>query len=103
MIEKYKERTEEVENYIREHFVFDRNSVLLDNEVILVNDTGFGWKFVRGNVHEHTKLRRNDFRFILDDLTNQLINGVDRKDLIINIPQPCEIIKMNDKYYIIES
>jgi hypothetical protein len=103
MIEKYKERTEEVENYIKEHFIFDRNSLLLDNEVILTNDSGFGWKFVRGNIHEHTKLKSSNFQFILDDLADQLMNGVQRKELVLNIPVLCEIIKMNDKYYIIES
>jgi hypothetical protein len=76
--------------------------VLLDNQ-ILFEKIGFEWwKYVhkiKGQLtYEHfQKFNENYFNIFIDDIIEQLENGTNRNDLIINIPKRKDNIIIGNK------
>jgi hypothetical protein len=85
-------------------FVADNNNVqfLLDGEV-LIQQHKFGyWIYIHEINGEiiHESLKKFDDKFIqvfIDDIISQLENGIDRNNLVMNIPEEIRTVKIGDK------
>lgn len=77
--------------------------ILLDDKVLLEKDGTLSWKFVRiinnNEIYEMTKINFDNklINYFMDDICEQLDNGVDRNNLILNIPEEIIKIKIGNK------
>jgi hypothetical protein len=83
------------EQFLEKHFIKEDNSILYDNEpIFILNDDG-SWSYVRnGEKEQLKKFNQCLFFLFLDDVVEQLINGADRNNLVMNIPKEIKIKKI---------
>jgi hypothetical protein len=82
--------------------------VKLDDSILFYNVGYSNWYYVYTNENGVDtnrfipRIEEKYFPFFLDDIMDQIENGVDRNELIINIPKKVETIKIGNKYITIE-
>jgi hypothetical protein len=79
----------------------DNNKILLEN-IPLFERKGNCWNYISYNNGFITYTLMEEFNdsylgIFLEDINEQLDNGIDRNNLVINIPKKLNIIKMGDK------
>ena len=76
-------------------------TISIDNVILFIKD-GFSWKYIKQYendvIYEHMKsINDKHLKYFIDDICEQLDNGTDRNNLIINIPEEIIKLKIGDK------
>ena len=76
--------------------------ILYDEKPLLYKDRFSNWKYVTEEngqlLYTHLKNFNDEhFQFFIDDIVEQLMCGIDRNNLTMNIPHEVKRIKMGDK------
>ena len=101
---------ENISEFRKKHFtgIGEERSLMIkyDNEPLLVgtdtNSETLNWYYIKENDKQilNIQLKRFDMKFFdvfLDDIAEQLMNGINRNNLEMNIPHEITRVKIGDK------